>query len=319
MKTLDVEALSLFVRAAEMSNITAAGKELKLPASVASQRLSRLEAFLGMRLLHRTTRSVSLTEDGAEFLQHAHKILAAIDDAYAISQDAPGAFQRTLKIAAPGTLARLYLQPLLRKFLDAHPGLDIDMVLSDSIQNITELGVDVAIRVGKLNDSSHVARKLGPDVRILCASPEYLARKGRPQTPADLAGHDCVLLGDERRWSFTGKDGATVRQEVDGRLRVNCGESARLAAEDGIGIVCVSVWNARASLSAGKLVQVMSDYQVEQTRDIWAIYPSARLISSKARSFVDFLAQELGQELRSRMDDDATLRVREELNSDRGE
>ena len=288
---MDINALSLFVRATELGNITAAGKELGLLPSVASQRLAKLENTLGRRLLHRTTRQVSLTEDGVEFLPHAVKILAAVDDAYHLSANGSEVPRRILKLAAPGSFARICLLPIIVKFLGLNPNLKIDLVLSDAIQDLTEIGVDVAIRIAALKDSTQVARRIGADRRILCAAPDYLAQRGEPAHPDDLQGHQCVLLGDEDSWSFETPDGGSS-MAVSGVLRVNCGETARLAAESGLGIASISAWNARTALAEGRLVQILGKFPLRQQRDIWAIYPSSKLISSKACSFVDFLISE---------------------------
>lgn len=285
---LDLSALSLFVRAAELGNITAAGREAGLAPSVASERLAKLEASLGMRLLHRTTRQVTVTEDGAEFLPHAVRVLAAVDEAYLSRPYGQGAAKRVLKLAAPTSFAQAVLMPIIVRFLDAHPNLKIDLVLSDWIQDLTEIGVDLAIRIDELKDSTHVAREIGTDDRVLCAAPAYLARRGTPKSPEELPGHECVLLGAEDRWTFAASAGG-VTAVLDGSLRVNSGDIARLAAEPGLGIASISTWNARRSLAEGRLVQVLADFPLEQRRRIWAIYPSARLISSKARSFVEFL------------------------------
>lgn len=288
---MDLNALSLFIRATELGNITAAGKELGLLPSVASQRLAKLENTLGKRLLHRTTRLVSLTEDGLEFLPHAVKILAAVDDAYHLTAKGNEAPKRVLKLAAPGSFARICLLPIMVKFLELNPNLKIDLVLSDAIQDLTELGADVAIRIAALKDSTHVARKIGAERRILCAAPAYLAQRGEPLHPDQLLAHQCVLLGDEESWTFEMPE-AAYSVAVSGVLRVNCGESARLAAESGLGIVSVSEWNASAALAEGRLLRILADFPLQQQRDIWAIYPSSKLISSKARSFVDFLISE---------------------------
>lgn len=288
---MDIQALNLFVRSMEMGNITAAGAELGLVPSVASQKLARLEKSLGMRLLHRTTRQVTLTEDGALFLPHASRIIAAVDEAYFTtikSQETP---KRVLRVSAPGSFARICLMPAVTRFLRSHPNLKIDLVLSDEVQNLTEIGIDVAIRIAELKDSTHVARKLGNDKRILCASPAYLERKGEPKEPGDLSRHDCITLGEENRWHFAGTPRNTS-SIINGCFRVNCGETARMAAVEGLGIASISLWNARAFLEKGELVEVLTTFALEQNRTIWAIYPSSRQISSKARALVDFLSQE---------------------------
>lgn len=288
---MDIQALNLFVRSMEMGNITAAGAELGLVPSVASQKLARLEKSLGMRLLHRTTRQVTLTEDGALFLPHAFRIIAAVDEAYFTTAKGQETPKRGLRISAPGSFARVCLMPALTRFLRSHPNLKIDLVLSDEVQNLTEIGIDVAIRIAALKDSTHVARKLGDDKRILCASPAYLEQKGEPKEPEDLSRHDCIILGEEDRWHFADSP-RKLTPIINGFFRVNCGETARMAAVEGMGIASISLWNARASLNKGELVEVLSSFGLEQNRTIWAIYPSSRQISTKARVFVDFLRQE---------------------------
>lgn len=290
---MDIQALNLFVRSMEMGNITAAGAELGLVPSVASQKLARLEKSLGMRLLHRTTRQVTLTEDGALFLPHASRIIAAVDEAYFTtvkSRDTP----RVLRISAPGSFARVCLMPAVTRFIESHPNLKIDLVLSDEVQNLTEIGIDVAIRIAALKDSTHVARKLANDRRILCASPAYLKQRGAPGAPEDLSRHDCIILGEEDRWHFAG-NACNSHPIINSYFRVNCGETARIAAVEGLGIASISLWNAQASLAKGELVEILPAAPLEQNRAIWAIYPSSRQISSKARAFVDFLIQELSE------------------------
>ncbi|KUG45541.1 LysR family transcriptional regulator [Pseudomonas savastanoi pv. fraxini] len=288
---MDIQALNLFVRSMEMGNITAAGAELGLVPSVASQKLAKLEKSLGMRLLHRTTRQVTLTEDGALFLPHASRIIAAVDEAYFTTVKSQETPKRVLRISAPGSFARVCLMPAVTRFLRSHPNLKIDLVLSDEVQNLTEIGIDVAIRIAALKDSTHVARKLGNDTRILCASPAYLEQKGEPGEPEDLSRHDCITLGEENRWHFAG-NARNPFSIINGSFRVNCGEAAGIAAVEGLGIASISLWNARASLNKGDLVEVLSSFALEQSRAVWAIYPSSRQISSKARAFVDFLIQE---------------------------
>lgn len=288
---MNIEALNLFIRSTELGNITAAGRELGLGPSVASHKLAKLEDHLGMRLLHRTTRQVSLTEDGAVFLPHAIRVRAAVDEAYGAAVKGVDVPKRVLRVCAPGSFARMCLVPIITRFLHANPHLKIDLILSDEIQDLTEIGIDVAIRIAALKDSSQVARRIGSDLRLLCAAPAYLEAHGEPMSPADLINHSCILLGDEDHWRFIGVPPADSA-EIDGALRVNCGESARLAAVAGLGIASISMWNAQASLVSRSLVEVMPSHALEQTRDIWAIYPSARLISSKARAFVEFIIAE---------------------------
>lgn len=306
---MDIEALALFVRAAELGNITAAGRELDYVPSVASQKLVKLENALGMRLLCRTTRHISLSEDGLAFIPHAQKILSAVDEAYFAIAKGPNTPQQTVKISAPGSFARICLFPAIANFLKAHPNLKVNLVLSDSLQDLSAMGIDVAIRIAELKNSTLVARKIAADHRILCASPGYLHTFGEPRNPDDLEGHRCILLGEEAPWKFT-EPGTARRPRMDNVFRTNCGESVRLAAAEGLGIASISQWNAKPSLDSGALVRVMSEFELQQNRDIWAIYPSTKLISSKARLFVEFLISEFAgkfppQSVHQQQSDDA--------------
>ena len=289
---MDIDALSLFIKAAALGNITAAGKELGLLPSVASQKLMKLENTLGLRLLSRTTRHISLTEDGRAFMPYAKNILAAIDEAYFSTTSANSNVRRTLKISAPGSFARICLIPLIADFLKIHRNLKINLILSDSLQDLNEIGIDVAIRIAELKDSTWVARNIAADYRILCASPAYLLSHGEPLTPIELEQHQCILFGEQDQWHFKCPKGAQ-QPALEAIFRTNCGESVRLAAEQGLGIASISTWNAKASLQNGALVRIMQDFELQQRRNIWAIYPSAKLISSKARLFVEFLTNEL--------------------------
>lgn len=252
----------------------------------------KLENTLGLRLLSRTTRHIALTEDGRAFMPYAKNILSAIDEAYFSTTSANSSVRRTLKISAPGSFARICLIPLVAEFLKTHHNLKINLVLSDSLQDLNEIGIDVAIRIAELKDSTLVARNLGADYRILCASPAYLLKHGAPLSPEELARHQCILFGEESKWNFQCAEGEQP-PALEAVFRSDCGESVRLAAEQGLGIASISIWNARASLQSGALVRVMQGFELQQRRNIWAIYPSAKLISSKARLFVEFMKNEL--------------------------
>ena len=196
------EHLKLFVRVASTHNISSAGAELGLSPPVASMHIIKLEESLGVKLIHRTTRRVSLTEEGREFLPHAEEILNAINSAKAAVGAGSFTPQGTIRVAAPSSFGRMHIVPALKAFIDQHPELKVDLRQSDSIVDMVEGGFDIAIRNAELNDSTLVARKLARDHRIICASPGYIAEHGEPKTPQDLLNHNCIKLIGIDYWSF---------------------------------------------------------------------------------------------------------------------
>ena len=236
---MNLDSLRLFVLAAETLNISAAGRTLGMAPAVASTRLAKLERSLDVELLHRSTRKVSLSADGAEFLPYAAEILSqenAARSALGLQRaDAAG----TLRFAAPSTFAQLYIAPLLPEFLQRYPRLDLDLRLSDTPVDLIEGSFDLALRNAALEDSSLKARKLADDRRILCAAPAYLDRRGVPQTPEDLAAHDRIGFRDRAAKSLVGPDGAATQIEFGGsgcRLVVKDGAILKAATYAGAGI-----------------------------------------------------------------------------------
>lgn len=285
MQTRD---LSLFVQAAAAGSLSQAGRELGLSPASASARLTALEQDLGVRLMQRTTRSLTLTAEGEAFLGYARRVLADLAEARA-ALAGPDAPRGRLRVAVPAFFGRLTISTAMRDFLRRYPDLVVEMDFSDSFANLVEQGFDVAIRIGNLPDSSLVARRLGPNARVICASPDYIGRRGVPREPAELAAHDCVVMHNMRRWTFDRPDGP-LSIEIGGRLVVNNGDVLRDAALAGIGIVLKSTWDVGAELRSGALVPVLRDHPLVDQGAIWAVYPSARLLAPKVRAFVDFFA-----------------------------
>lgn len=295
MQTRD---LALFVQAAASGSLSQAGRELGLSPATASARLTALEQDLGVRLMHRTTRSLTLTTEGQAFLGYARRILGDLDEARsAIS--GPDAPTGRLRVAVPAFFGRLTISTALPDFLRRYPGLVVEMDFSDSFVNLVEQGIDVAIRIGHLPDSSFVARRLAPNARVICAAPRYLEARGAPQRPEDLAAHDCVAMHNMRRWSFARPDGPFTI-EVSGPLLVNSGDALRDAALAGLGLVLKSTWDVGAELCQGDLVPVLTDHPLVDQGAIWAVYPSARLLAPKVRAFVDFFAAHFAAKLAER-------------------
>ncbi|KAF1005609.1 MAG: HTH-type transcriptional regulator DmlR [Luteibacter sp.] len=293
---MDFDDLSLFVRIARLGSISAAARDLDITPATASARLAAFEKRLGARLVHRTTRLATLTEDGRALLPHAEHLL----DIAAVAQAALGrgatAPSGVLRIAAPSSFARLHIVPALPEFTARYPEVRLDMRISDSIVDLVEGGFDVAVRYANLDDSSFVARRLAPDRRVLVASPAYLERHGHPRSPDDLDTHACLAVGTLDLWTFKGPDGETIAKRVAPSLRINDGEAVRDAACAGLGIALMATWCAAEELRKGELVPLLGDFPTVSTQTLWVIYPSARELAPKVRVFIDWLVERFGPE-----------------------
>lgn len=285
---MNPDHLHLFVRIASTHNISSAGEELGLSPAVASAHIAKLEQELGIRLLHRTTRHVALSEEGKAFLPFAEEVLASIETAKASVGAGQSSPVGALRVTAPASFGRQHLLPAIAAFMQQYSGLSVDLTLSDSIVDLVEGGFDVAIRNAELKDSSLIARKLIADTRIVCASPGYLAQYGKPATPQDLKQHLCVNLRGLDTWRFyDGSDVISIK--TNARLRTDNGEAMRDASCAGLGLSINSLWNCYRQLLNGELVQVLNDYPLASNAAIWAVYPSSRLVPAKVRVFIDFL------------------------------
>ncbi|KXI30926.1 LysR family transcriptional regulator [Paraglaciecola hydrolytica] len=282
--------LKLFVRIAATHNISMAGSEQGLSPAVASSHINKLEETLGVKLIHRTTRKVSLTEEGQAFLPHAEDVLDTIETARAAVGAGSYTPQGTIRVTASASFGRMHIIPALKGFMAKHPALKIDLRLSDSIVDMVEGGFDIAIRNAALNDSSLIARKLAGDTRIICAAPEYLALHGEPQEPQDLLKHQCINLSGTDGWLFATAEGPK-RCKGKSVLRIDNGEAIRDACVAGIGLTICSHWVAYRELKSGQLVQVLKDHPLVSDTAIWAVYPSSRLLAPKVRAFIDYFTQ----------------------------
>ncbi len=286
---MNLDDVRLFVRVAVLNNISLAGKELNLSPAVSSAHLNKLESDLGVRLIHRTTRRVSLTEEGEAFLPHAVELLDSVEVARVAVGSGSVEPQGKLRVAAPASFGRMHLAPALAEFMKLFPKLRIDMNLSDRVTDLVEGGFDIAIRDAAMKNSSLVARKLAPVKRVICASPDYLEEYGIPETPQDLADHHCVNLMGIETWVFETKNGPQTIHTKN-RLRTDNGEAARDACLAGVGITQSSTWCCQKFLQTGELVEVLQDYPLITDTAIWAVYPSSRLLAPKVRVFIDFFA-----------------------------
>lgn len=291
---MNLDHLALFVRLAKTHNISMAGKELGLSAAVSSTYINKLEDSLGVKLVHRTTRKVSLSEEGQAFLPHAEEVLANIALARASVGAGSLSPQGKLRVTAPASFGRMHIIPALNDFLTHYPELTLDLRLNDSIVDMVEGGFDIAIRDASLADSSLIAKKLASDKRIICASPAYLRKYPEPKTPADLNEHKCVNLHGLDTWLFS-VDKKPQSIKTNTILFADNGEAVRDACAQGIGITLMSTWCAYEKLKTGELVQILADYPLISNTAIWAVYPSARLLAPKVRAFIDYFSEYYGQ------------------------
>jgi DNA-binding transcriptional LysR family regulator len=287
-----VPAMMTFARVVEAGSFTEAARRLGCSKASVSKQIARLEQHLGAQLLRRTTRRMSVTEAGEAFYAHCARIAEEAEAASHMVGRLQNAPRGMLRVAAPSSFGQLHVARLVAGFLTRFPEVNIDLRLSDQMVDLVQEGLDVAIRIGALQDSTLIARRLAPCRLVLAASPGYLARKGVPRRPNDLRGHDCIVyFGSHDVWNFT--RGRSVR--VEGRLGVNNGDGVREAALAGAGICYLPTFLLGDDIREGRLVAVLTEH-VESRLAFHAVYPPTRHLTRKVRSFVDFLAEELGGE-----------------------
>jgi DNA-binding transcriptional LysR family regulator len=293
MNTGLLEHIRTFVRAVETGSFTAVATEQGQSQPTVSRQISALEDHLGVRLMQRTTRALTLTDEGRTYYAHARGLLdSAEESALAVRPDA--AVHGTLRIAAPLAFARLHLMPRMAPFLATHPDLRTDWVLGDRPVDLVEEGVDLAIRIGRVTDQGLIARRIGQMRRVTVARPDYFARYGRPQHPNDLTAHDCIVytgLATVDEWHFAGPDDAPIVVKVSGRVRVSASEGMRSALLEGLGLAVCPTWLFKDEIETGVLERVLGDYE-PASLPIQAVYPSRRLVPPRVRAFVDFLVDE---------------------------
>lgn len=294
---MDTEGIKLFVLAAEKLNISAAGRELGMPPAVASARLAKLEKTVGADLLRRSTRKVALSTEGAEFLPFAREILAQENAALAAMGLASENVSGTLRFTASSTFAQQYIVPLVPEFLERYPGISLDLRLSDMELDLIQGSFDLALRNSVLPDSNLKARKLADDRRVFCASPAYLAASGTPEHPDDLNSHQFVAFKSRTSMNLIGPGGKQIPLHIrtpQNRLIIDDGLSYKLATIAGGGIALHSLWSVHQELSAGTLVQVLPDYQMESEPALWLVYPKSNVLTAKVRVFIDYLLERIG-------------------------
>ena len=288
------DGISEFVYVAEYGSFTRAAKELGISTAQVSRQISALEKRLNIKLLYRTTRKVSLTEEGRVFYQHCCGVLDGLDAAEQAVSNLQSKPQGRIKLTAPVTYGEQQLLPLVNDFMVQYPDIEVTAFLSNQKIDLVDGGYDLAIRIGKLSDSTMMAKKLSRRTNFVCAAPAYLKKYGTPYTLSELSEHNC-LLGTRDYWHFIENDieaGKERNMRVSGTVQYNSGHSLVDAALKGLGIVQLPDYYVQQYLASGALVSVLDNYR-EPEESIWAVYPHNRHLSPKIRLLVDYLTERL--------------------------
>ena len=290
--------LAFFVAVAKAGSLTAAARKLDLTTAAASKRLSALENHLGVRLLNRTTRRVSLTHEGEVYFENAQRIVEDIEALEARLSSSRAEPKGLLRVNAPLGFGRSYIAPLISEFAKRNKSVEVQLTLTDRPLVMADEAIDIGIRFGEVPDSRLIARRIAANRRLICAAPTYIAKHGRPETPDDLAKHACIVLRQNETgqglWKFTrGNKGFTVK--VRGALSSNDGEVALKWALDGHGVVMRAEWDLAKYIRSGRLELLLEDYALPPA-DIYAVYPERHNLSAKVGAFIDFLIERFGKQ-----------------------
>jgi DNA-binding transcriptional LysR family regulator len=282
-------AMETFVYVVETGSFSAAARRLNIGQPAVSKTIAHLEARLAVRLLLRSTRGLTPTEAGLAFFERSKRAIEEADEADNAARGAASGLTGNLRICAAVTFGRLHIVPHLGPFLDQNPGLNIDLMLDDRNVNLVEEGVDIALRLGALSDSGLTARKIAECRRVVVGTPAYFEKHGDPTCPADLSKHQAVIytLGGGASWQFrNGTDDQSVI--ITGRIRVNAAEGLRAAVLTHQGLTMASEWMFAPELANGAVREVMTDWTLPN-QDLWAVFPTGRMASAKARAFVEYV------------------------------
>ncbi|MGE0698644.1 MAG: LysR substrate-binding domain-containing protein [Hyphomicrobiaceae bacterium] len=292
-----ISDLEIFARVARTGNMSAAGREMGLSPAVVSKRISLLEERLNVRLFQRTTRQLTLSETGEGYFKRVVDILNLIEEAENFVNRRNGTPRGLLKVTAPTSFSRLHIAPFLPAFLAKYPEIELEFHLTDNFVDIIREGFDLAIRIGELQDSSLVQRKLAADTRVICASGKYLAGadQGVPTSLADLDFHNCLSAGAQDYWRVEGPDGQH-QLRVKGNIRSNSFEFMREALLSGLGLGLRSTWDIGPELKSGALKVVLPEYRGSSNVAIYAVYPCRDFMPEKVNVFIEYLAALYGPE-----------------------
>jgi len=285
--------LQLFILAARHGSLTAAGREIGLSPAASSARLTALERDLGTSLMARTTRSLSLTADGAGFLAHAERALAELENGRAMLTASGAAPRGVLRATVPGPFGRKHILPFIREFRERYPDVELDLHVSDDLVNLIDEGYDLGVRIGVPPDSPLIRTRLAPNRRVIIASPAFIEEYGVPSRPEECAALPTAYQPNLRNWQFTrGDETASVR--VSGPIRSNDGGVVHEAVLNGLGIGVKSIWDVGADLKSGRLMRLLEDWSFSSDGEIYAVRPPGSFTPPKTRVFIDFLKEKYG-------------------------
>lgn len=290
---MDLADVALFRTIAVSGSLSAAARQLSTTPMTVSRRLAAFEEQVGARLFHRTTRSLSLTPEGESFLPHAVHLLETQEAAMSSIATGECGLTGTLKITAPNVIGHTVVVPVVADLLCENPALKVDLTLSDAVMDITNMGLDVAIRVSPLEPSGMIATKLAENPRILCAAPNYIKRFGKPLTIADLVSHPCVKLHGTDTWPFM-KGKVLERVRVDGPMSTSTVDAVRSAAIAGVGVAMMTYWDVYKDLDSGVLERIELSDAEPDSLNIWAVFPSRKQMPPRLRALIDTLRARLG-------------------------
>lgn len=287
-----ISDLRIFLAVASVTSLSAAARQLDFTPMQISRRVAVLEAELGVRLFHRTTRSVSLTAEGEALMPYATTMVDAEDNARSELSPSPAQASGLLRLTAPSIFGQSIVMPMLSRLLEQHPELSVDLDLSDRVVDIVAQGLDLALRIAPLDNSELVAKRITPSARILCAAPSYLQRRGHPATLAQLETHDCIVLRAIDRWPFV-VNGKLQRKRLNGRLHTTSVEAVRTAAIQGLGVAMLTYWDVFEQLREGSLIQIELQDAAMEDLSVWAVTPTRRYVPSRVKIFLAALEHEL--------------------------
>ena len=290
-----MQSMAIFRRVVEAKNFSAVARESNMSQSTVSKHIAALEERLDTKLLNRSTRSIMLTEAGKEYYHHCIRILNDFQEAEASVGKGKIKPTGTLRISTSAAFGRTCLLPHLKEFFDHFPDIDIDLLFDDDYVDLVKEGIDLAIRIGPLADSTLIARKIGSSPRVVVASPEYLVKHGRPKKPADLSKHNCLLYSLQKTpnlWYFNSTQEGDESIKVNGRLKASSPDAICDATVEGLGISILGEWYVREHIKNGRLKVILPDYKPTPF-DIHAVYPERRFVPQKVKQMIKFLAEKM--------------------------
>ncbi|MGO4380440.1 LysR family transcriptional regulator [Pseudoduganella sp. RAF53_2] len=289
---MQISDLRIFLSVVTAGSLSAAARQLDIGPMQVSRRIAVLEEELGVRLFHRTTRSVSLTAEGEAFLPYANTMAEAEESARGELSPASATVSGVLRLTAPSVFGQTVVLPMLSALLEQHPDLRVDLDLSDRVVDIVGQGLDLALRVATLGDSDLVAKRMVSNPRVICASPRYLKRYGVPSTLAELELHQCIVLQAVARWPFV-IDGKLQHRRMNARLTTSNVDAARLAALQGLGLSMLTYWDVYRQLREGSLVSIELEDAAMEDLSVWAVMPTRRYVPTRVKVFLAALEREL--------------------------